>query len=335
MNSNEEIAELARKYLKNYDDMNPLEQKSLINDVIESKEIYGFLDYDEYFKFRFYEKNYELRKTFFGLKEYKALVSTSHNDVADRRKELNNKFNIYCYLKEFYKRDVIKIESFDDYTDFVNFCQRNPEFFIKEVYGSLGSNISKVKVNTNSIKNEFFLALQRGECICEGIIKQADVMAQFNPDSVNTIRIATFFDDGVVNKLYGMFRTGRCGNIVDNASKGGIAAGIDLNNGIVFSNGYTINDEEYERHPDTNVRFKGFKIPKWDEVFPLIEKMHKAYPGFKMIGWDLAFTDDGWVVVETNSRPNIYTIQIIYNRTYGHGLKDVIMQPLEKYKNQQ
>ena len=60
--------------------------------------------------------------------------------------------------------------------------------------------------------------------------------------------------------------------------------------------------------------------------------MHKLCNESNIVGWDLALIDDGWVLVEGNGKPNIDTIQLIYNRTYGHGLRNVLEKTIGRYK---
>lgn len=51
----------------------------------------------------------------------------------------------------------------------------------------------------------------------------------------------------------------------ENAHSGGIFAAINPDTGIVLS---AISSDAviYEKHPDTNIKFNGYKIPLWDEV---------------------------------------------------------------------
>lgn len=58
-------------------------------------------------------------------------------------------------------------------------------------------------------------------------IVQSDYMAQFNPSSINTIRIATYRDEkGEINCLSAGLRIGASGADVDNAHAGGVFCGI-------------------------------------------------------------------------------------------------------------
>ena len=57
-------------------------------------------------------------------------------------------------------------------------------------------------------------------------------------------------------------------------------------------------------HPDTKVPLSGFKVPFWDELCELTKKLARMCPDCHIMGWDMALTDSGWVMVECNYGPN-------------------------------
>lgn len=66
--------------------------------------------------------------------------------------------------------------------------------------------------------------------VIQECITQCDYLAQFNPTSVNTIRIFTYRDNnGVIHPMRAILRIGGKGANVDNAHAGGMFCGIDEN----------------------------------------------------------------------------------------------------------
>ena len=126
-------------------------------------------------------------------------------------------------------------------------------------------------------------------------------MAQFNPTSVNSIRLATVKYDDTVDVIAGFFRTGRQGSIVDNAGAGGVFGTIDIETGIIDAVGDEYGNN-YINHPDTDIKILGFSIPNWEEAKQLAKELAMIVKGNRYAGWDLALTDKGWVMVEGNSR---------------------------------
>ncbi len=331
-NYDEELLSAVKIYVPNYESKDDSVMQELIDDVLSAMTKYQLKHYDEYFKFKFFGMPDDVRSTFCGALEYTKCVKNSINVDMNSISTFKDKNETYNIFKDYYKRDMIEVNGFEDFAKFTAFASKNKTFIVKELEGSLGSNISKVTITENTpVKAAFFKVLQYGGCVCEAWIEQSEEMKLFNSSSVNTVRVATMLDGDDFHKIYAMFRTGRNGEVVDNASMGGVACAVDMETGVIISDGYSKKLEHFDCHPDTKIQFKGHQIPRWDEVMPMLEKMHRLTPAFKLVGWDLALTDDGWVLIEGNSKPNIDTIQLIYGNTFGHGLKHRIMSALGKY----
>lgn len=309
----------------------------IIDDIYASKEKYRLRRYDEYFKYDFINLPDEKRKSFIGGEEYFDYVKSSFDGNYDDCMIFKNKIDTYNIYKDYYHRDVVGIKNFNDYINFENFAKKNKTFIVKDEMGSLGIDVKKITLtNSKEIKPAFFSLLQYGGCICEEWINQCDEFAEFCDTCVNTIRFISAFDNGELTRIYALFRTGRKGSIVDNTSMGGIASAVDVESGIVISDGYSKTNLEYfEKHPDSGKKYKGFQIPRWDELIDLVKQLHCLYKKSRFVGWDLTLTKNGWILVEGNGKPNFDTIQIINYKTFGHGLRDELINALGKYKNQQ
>lgn len=60
--------------------------------------------------------------------------------------------------------------------------------------------------------------------------------------------------------------------------------------------------EPIERHPDTGARLIDAELPFWSDSVALAQRAHAlAFPRFPFLGWDIALTLDGPVLLETNS----------------------------------
>ena len=153
--------------------------------------------------------------------------------------------------------------------------------------------------------------------LIEERIGQDARLAQWNPSSVNTIRMNTFLHNGNVRFFTSFIRTGRQGQFVDNGAMGGIFASIDTNDGTIFTDGYDETGTAYQVHPDSGTPYRGQQIPRWQELLTLTEEMARQMPDMVYIGWDMALTPDGWEPVEAN-RGEFVAQQVTQQRGLRH-----------------
>jgi hypothetical protein len=129
-----------------------------------------------------------------------------------------------------------------------------------------------------------------------------------------TVRVTTCLDeDGEPEIMSAVFRMAIGGNrTVDNLHAGGIASEVRLENGIlsIASNlGMDARIGWHEQHPDSGVMIVGHPLPLWTDTKALAIAAHRAFADRVMIGWDIAITDNGPIVVEGNSSPDLDIVQ--------------------------
>ena len=98
---------------------------------------------------------------------------------------------------------------------------------------------------------------------------------------------------------------GRGKSVVDNACSGGVYAAIDEKTGITLRGADNLRGSLYTHHPDTNMPLVGFQIPCWDELCETVKSLASRCPDCHIMGWDMALTDKGWIVIECNYGPCI------------------------------
>ena len=148
--------------------------------------------------------------------------------------------------------------------------------------------------------------------ILEEIIEQGEELARIHPQSVNTLRIPTVvLADGSVRLFHPTLRVGRGDGIIDNFSAGGISALIDPETGCICSDGADKKGRRYAAHPDTGVRFNGYRLPEWDKAVAMVTTAAHMVPGNYYCGWDLAYSTHGWCMVEANCTAQMGGMQII------------------------
>lgn len=135
--------------------------------------------------------------------------------------------------------------------------------------------------------------------------------------ALSTVRMVTcldeFGDPEVVEALFRMAQGSR--SIVDNFHAGGLAAAVSLDDGrLGQASGQDSRCEWVSKHPDTHAQIEGFALPFWLETKALATRAHQAFADRKIIGWDIAITDDGPVIVEGNSSPDLDMHQRVRRR---------------------
>jgi glutathione synthase/RimK-type ligase-like ATP-grasp enzyme len=151
------------------------------------------------------------------------------------------------------------------------------------------------------------------KCIVEECIEQHTLLNDIFNGSVNTLRVLTYKKNEEITIPSVILRVGRIPTQhVDNIAKGGICIDIDNDTGML-GKGYTFYDyghHEYTSHPDTNHEFFGEKIPFFQEAKDLAVAAHRCFPGFVIVGWDIALTETGPVLIEGNRIPDLSLHQI-------------------------
>lgn len=178
----------------------------------------------------------------------------------------------------------------------------------------MGRSVEKIDINhCGKTEEQFFQSLIKdGTHILEECVRQSSATADLNSSSVNTIRSITFNTKHGIEMPYFFMKISRTGSFVDNGGAGGILVGIDAETGRLCTDGFEEMNHCYERHPDSGVVFKGYRLPDWDQLKALSKKLSYMMPTVKYIGWDFAHTDHGWIVIEGNGRSQMIGPQTVF-----------------------
>lgn len=221
----------------------------------------------------------------------------------DTYKFTQNKYDTYLTFTKYYKRDMILINGMDDFAKFEEYCKKHPVFVKKPHSSECGKGVELIDTNKKNLEKLFKkLVIENKSFIVEEKIEQDELMASLHPSSVNTIRILPYVDKkGKVTIHKPFLKVGQNSSFVDNGGAGGILALIDAKTGEVLSDGMDELRHEFVYHPNTNVKFKGFQIPKWDELIKMMKEIALLKPEGRYLGFDVALSKKGWVIVECNS----------------------------------
>lgn len=66
----------------------------------------------------------------------------------------------------------------------------------------------------------------------------------------------------------------------------------------------------YEKHPITKAKLVGVQVPYWNEIKTMLIKAAQKIPQVAYVGWDVAITPDGPILIEGNTTPGYRYYQI-------------------------
>ena len=247
---------------------------------------------------------------------------------------VNQPVTLFRFEKQkFYDHENLEISN-DEVNRIISdsFVQK---IFIKPSFGlgGLGIFVFKRKDNTfidennNILNHEYFINhIKDGFYIIQEGIQQHEEMNKIYPHSVNTLRLFTECVDGNPRIMYSLIRMGQGGKQVDNTSSGGLYTKFNQESGLMDDFAFSHNRVVFESHPDTEFVFKGSKIYQWENIKDFILKTTQKFREIRYLGWDVALTQNGPLIIEINNGPGIELVQDFYN-----GIRDDLHIVPEKW----
>ncbi|CAN7447113.1 flagellar biosynthesis protein [Microbacterium sp. LjRoot45] len=185
------------------------------------------------------------------------------------------------------------------------FAERHGTIITKEPLGRAGLGVHRYHAADVLDWTAFHRGLlARGETLVEEVIRQHDELAALCAGTVNTTRVTAFFDGQRTHILAVAQKFGR-GAVSDQNAFGGFYAMLD-EQGRATGAGYDSCGSVHIAHPETAVRIADFRLPMFDEVIALVDRAARVVPEVRYVGWDVAVTPDGPVLVEGNWAAGVY-----------------------------
>ena len=230
---------------------------------------------DEYKRFVYYMDNEAYRKVFLD----KSIFDKTFQDFIGRD---------YIDLRE------VTVEEFE------KFIKGKESVFAKVLDEFGGHGISKLK-DFSHPEALYHQLKENKQYLIEDTIIQHDELNRINPYAVNNIRFATVVKDG---EVYIVTRTLRLNTGNDPViSSNDVMVNVD-EEGNLISDAIDEMFDIYEKHPDTNAQIKGTKLPFIPEAEKMVKEAALKVPQIRYVGWDVAITPTGPVLIEGNFYPS-------------------------------
>lgn len=275
--------------------------------------------FNEYFFYHYWLLSKEGRKSFVCGVEKNRFCEKMNEKGAHQAFDHKRKF--YKLFSDYFKREVFCLNSLESDIDGLrDFVARHPRYIVKPESGTTGHCVSLCEgLDLEPIKA--ILDEYESGVLVEELILQDGAIKDVYPDSVNTLRVTSLLVNGEPHIVGAAIRFGRGGAIIDNASKGGLAGAIDLETGIV-TNVCDKLGHSFVVHPDTGVPIVGLQIPEWDSAISLVKELARKVPACRYVGWDIAYSTKGWVLVEGNAGGQMGVLQIPTQK----GIRDRLLE---------
>lgn len=250
---------------------------------------------NDYFQYQFYKKKHYDRRKF--IVHRKRMKIVKHFNTVEGKKMFDSKVDFNKKYKDLIGREWLDISTVK-YEEFEQFVLKHQKFIVKPVDGSHGKGIRVLDFTKDELQLEdIFYDLKRENPIIEELIVQHDALAEFNPTSVNTLRVVTLNTSKGVKIMTANLRLGNGEKYADNFHHNGIASLLDVENGIVVTSGIDMNFNRYNLHPVTKKQIIGFNIPYWNEVVKTCKKAALITPEVGYVGWDVAIGKNGEIMI--------------------------------------
>ena len=287
--------------------------------------------YTDYFRGDYINLTKEEKKTFVTAKSFHNLLAYLNNpsyEVVLKDKLIFNKV-----FNEFIKREYcnLKIASLEE---FKSFLKDKDVVFAKRPCGEGGHDVKKITLKNEDVKTLYNDLKKDGYMLVEEEIIQSKDLNEINPNVVNSFRVITLLKDGKAHIINTALRVNQTSdNVIGSTDDLYFSLGED---GKINSNVIDDYGKVYDTHPLTGKKFSDVKIKGVKEAFDMCKKAALILPEVRYIGWDIAFTKEGPVMVEGNEYPGYGLIQHykLHDSKTGHlkEISDILGDEINKIK---
>lgn len=317
------IYDLIAKY---YGDINTAEKKRIYKDARKACYTWGPI-LENYFKFRFYSLTKNERKKYSLESPISLQYAWGYFNDFNSSQLFNDKFEFYRHFSEYFHRDIFLADKTSDFSQFEAFCRNHKTVFIKPRNGMFGFGAEKYEVNNDEkilALWETVLSSEEG-FIVEEVINAEATLKEFHPNSINALRIVTLVSEGTPEVLCAYVRLGNGGLDIEHLYTGAIGASIDLDSGIVCTQGVDQFNNLYTFHPYSKKQIVGYQFKNWDQCIALVKEMALVVPNVRFVGWDVVINDRGeWLVVEGNHNGTFEVAQTTMHKGLQERIDEII-----------
>ena len=146
--------------------------------------------------------------------------------------------------------------------------------------------------------DEFISSFRGQSCIVQPVLKDCDEVRKLGSVALSSLRLVTAKGSGPATVITAALSLANKQDSV--ISHPGTMCGIGVEDGAIVQAGAVREKDRTDKGVEWDALL-GAKLPFWSETIELVRKAHdQAFPAFVTLGWDVALTPDGPVLLETN-----------------------------------
>ena len=308
----------------------------------------------DYFRKFLYRKDIKNYTEYLSIKEHYSMIASKNMVFLEISALLNNKlsFKLICKEQGFPIPDLIsynfknifffdkKVHTISNKKELVSLFKNilnsdtTHKIFFKPINGIGGVGCFLVtSQNLEDQINQYAETVLTNSYIQEKYIEQHTEINKIHPHAVNTLRLVHYIDHNfTVHILSTFMRFGVGKSITDNTSTGGFSIAVHSETGRLEGPGRqeaTRGAAVFNEHPDSKFKLEGFSIPYFKEACALVKEVAHYFPN-RIVGWDVAISNKGPVIIEGNHNPGLHVSDIAYG---GYGKHPLMKEILNKSKH--
>ena len=312
--NSEKLNKLAEDIVKRNNKSVSYVKRDMFNNFVK----YG-IGYTDYLKGDYVNLTKEQKKTYVTTKSYYKLLSYLNDK--EYIATMSDKIVFNKIFNKYLGREWIDLRA-TSLEDFKKFIKNKKTIFAKPPTDFGGHGIEKIVIKEEKNIEDLYNRLKEKKLnLIEEEIVQHEELNKLNPYAVNSFRIVTLVKD---NKAYLLANALRI-NIDDAIAIGCSDAYMRLDEkGNICSRVIDDVANIYEEHPIAKIKFSTVKIPYVKEAFDMALKAALEVPEIRYVGWDIAITKNGPVIMEGNEYPSYGLVQYyLFNDEHEGHLKQI------------
>lgn len=280
----------------------------------------------DYLNYEIYRRDSAQRREYVGVK----IQNTLYEQVSPSR--YKQRYTVKpTFLKEFraYTQRDFVVPGEGNFPELERFLDSHSRFMIKPYDGLGGRDVRRMESASITDREAFFQKCIRERLFLEELVIQHPQLNVLCGACVNTMRVMTFNDHGKPEILWMGLRIGNGTNDVDNFHAQGMACAVDIQTGRLVGNAVNKDGRHFEKHPISGIVFRDFQLPDFEKAKQLVLQACLESDKILVVGWDVAFSENGPVIIEGNRRPGFDLVQMID----GRGRMDMVRDLMERTKD--